>query len=80
MSAGKKHERVTNESKRVHNKSGHQTLAVLRLNSDEDLALLEVTLKSRLVPGPEVVEGSRCKLWPNKKLKMTRPGARVNIG
>jgi len=71
--------RKAGTDERVHNKSGCQELAILRANTDEELAELERTLKPKLVPGPEVIEGSRCKLWPNKKLKITRAG-KVYLG
>lgn len=53
---------------------------MLRLNTDAELVILEGILKRALVPGPEMVERSRCKLWPNRKLKMTRPGTRKVSG
>ena len=70
--SGKKRKVDTEE--RVHNKSGSQELTILRANTDEQLVLLEDTLKRKLVAGPEVIRRSRCKLWPNRKLKITRAG------
>jgi hypothetical protein len=59
---------------RKHNKSGLTTLSILRYSDAQILEELEVSLKEKIQPRGELIENSRCKVWPCKKSKITLQG------